>query len=76
MSEDIGVLALEAGETVTARMRRTREPHRSTLFALVERRLREVTDRLGPSATVEARMVEIYLSGVHDGSEMQKRAKS
>lgn len=73
---NIGRLALESGETVTKRMRRMREPHRTALFEQVERRLKEVTDLLGPSASTEDRMVEIYLTGVHDGSQMQKISKS
>lgn len=72
--DDIGKLALQHGETVTKRMQRIREPHRTLLFNRVEQRLREVTDLLGPSATVEAKMVEIYLTGVHDGSQMQQAA--
>lgn len=65
-------LNLQEQETVTTRMRRMREPHRTVLFSLVERRLKEVTDRLGPSSSAEDRMVEMYLVGVHDGDKMRK----
>ena len=60
-------------ETVTSRMQRIREPHRTNLFNLVEQRMREATNHLGPRATTEARMVEMYLLGVNDGSKMQKK---
>jgi len=73
-ADKITTMLLESGETVTQRMRRIREPHRTHLFSLVERRLREVTDRLGPSASTEDKMVEVYLAGVHDGDQMSKMA--
>lgn len=69
---DIGKLALEHGETVTKRMQRIKEPHRTLLFRRVAQRIKEVSDLLGPSASVEDKMAEIYLTGVHDGSQMQK----
>lgn len=72
--EDIGKLALQSGETVTKRMQRIKEPIRTLLFRRVEQRLKEVSDLLGPSASTEDKMVEIYLIGVHDGSQIEKSA--
>ena len=72
----IGRLALEAGETITRRVERMREPERSQLLNLMEKRMREVTELLGGGSSQESRMREIYLVGVHDGSQMSKIAEA
>lgn len=65
---------LERQQSVTDKMRRIREPHRTYLFTAATERARQVVDRLGSSASRDDLLVEMYLVGLNDGSNMQKQA--
>lgn len=77
MNEQFGGVALHEHETLTKRVDRMGEPSRSLLQERSEARLREVRARLERGALNSAVAIEMYLTGVFDGSQMeQQRRKS